>query len=63
MPTAKKYNPKIITVIFKLTNNKKAGDVDVAFANKFTKMYNEENCKALNIEIPEGYSKLETKSE
>ena len=46
-----------------LTNNKKAGDVDVAFANKFTKMYNEENCKALNIEIPEGYSKLETKSE
>lgn len=43
-----------------LTNNKKAGDVDVAFANKFTKMYNEENCKALNIEIPDGYSKLES---
>ncbi|MCI8771223.1 MAG: ABC transporter substrate-binding protein [Lachnospiraceae bacterium] len=46
-----------------LKNGKKAGDVDVAFASKYTKMYNEENCKALNIEIPEGYSKLETKSE
>ncbi len=44
-----------------LKNGKKAGDVDVAFASKYTKMYNEENCKALNIEIPEGYTKLETK--
>lgn len=41
-----------------LVNGKKAGDMEVAFADEFTKMYNEENCKALNIEIPEGYAKL-----
>lgn len=42
-----------------LKNKKKAGDMEVQFADKFTKMYNEENCKALNIEIPDGYEKLE----
>lgn len=41
-----------------LKNGKKAGDMEVAFADGFTKMYNEENCKALNIEIPDGYEKL-----
>ena len=42
-----------------LKNGKKPGDMDVEFADKFTKMYNEENCKALNITIPDGYEKLE----
>lgn len=42
-----------------LKNGKKAGDMDVEFAGKFTKMYNEENCKALNIKVPDGYEKLE----
>lgn len=32
-----------------LKNGKKPGDMEVEFADKFTKMYNEENCKALNI--------------
>lgn len=43
-----------------LKNGKKPGDMEVEFADKFTKMYNEENCKALNISIPDGYEKLET---
>lgn len=43
-----------------LKNGKKPGDMDVEFADKFTKMYNEENCKALNITVPDGYEKLET---
>lgn len=42
-----------------LKNGKKPGDMDVEFADKFTKMYNEENCKALNITVPDGYEKLE----
>lgn len=41
-----------------LKNGKKAGDIDVAFADKFSKMYNAENCKALNITAPEGYEEL-----
>lgn len=41
-----------------LVNKKKPGDMEVAFADQFTKMYNEENCKALNLTIPEGYEKL-----
>lgn len=41
-----------------LKNGKKAGDMDVEFADKFTKMYNEENAKALNITIPEGYEAI-----
>lgn len=41
-----------------LKNGKKPGDMEIQFADKFTKMYNEENCKALNITIPEGYEKL-----
>lgn len=41
-----------------LKNGKKPGDMDVEFADKFTKMYNEENCKALNITVPDGYEKL-----
>lgn len=43
-----------------LKNGKKPGDMEVEFADKFTKMYNEENCKALNITVPDGYEKLET---
>lgn len=42
-----------------LKNGKKAGDMEVAFADEFTKMYNEENCKTLNLTIPDGYEKLE----
>lgn len=41
-----------------LKNGKKPGDMEVEFADKFTKMYNEENCKALNITVPDGYEKL-----
>lgn len=44
-----------------LKNGKKAGDMEVEFADEFTKMYNEENCKALNITAPEGYEKLPAK--
>lgn len=43
-----------------LKDGKKAGDMEVQFANKFTKMYNEENCKELGITVPEGYEKLAT---
>ncbi|MDD7402980.1 MAG: ABC transporter substrate-binding protein [bacterium] len=42
-----------------LKNKKNPGDMEVEFADKFTKKYNEENCKALNITVPEGYEKLE----
>lgn len=42
-----------------LKNGKKAGDMEVEFADKFTKMYNAENCEALNIDAPEGYEKLQ----
>lgn len=46
-----------------LKNGKKAGDMEIEFADTFTKMYNEENCKALNITVPDGYEKLETSDE
>lgn len=46
-----------------LVNGKKPGDMEIEFADTFTKMYNEENCKALNLTVPEGYEKLETASE
>ena len=46
-----------------LKNKKDPGDMEVELSDKYTKMYNEENCKALNIKIPDGYEKLETKSE
>lgn len=46
-----------------LVNDKKTGDMEIEFADTFTKMYNEENCKALNLTVPEGYEKLETASE
>lgn len=41
-----------------LKNKKKAGDMEVAFADKFTKMYNEDNAKALNITIPDDYEAI-----
>lgn len=44
-----------------LKNNKKAGDMEVQFAKKLTKMYNAENAKALNITIPDGYEPIESK--
>ena len=44
-----------------LKNKKKAGDMEVQFAKKLTKMYNAENAKALNITIPVGYEPIESK--
>ena len=44
-----------------LKNKKKAGDMEVQFAKKLTKMYNAENVKALNITIPDGYEPIESK--
>ena len=44
-----------------LKNKKKAGDMEVQFAKKLTKMYNAENAKALNITIPDGYEPIESK--
>lgn len=44
-----------------LKNKKKAGDMEVQFAKKPTKMYNAENAKALNITIPDGYEPIESK--
>ena len=44
-----------------LKNKKKAGDMEVQFAKKLTKMYNAENAKALNITIPDGYEAIESK--
>ena len=44
-----------------LKNKKKAGDIEVQFAKKLTKMYNAENAKALNITIPDGYEPIESK--
>lgn len=46
-----------------LVNNKKPGDMEIEFADTFTKMYNEENCKALNLTVPEDYEKLEVAAE
>lgn len=46
-----------------LKNGKNPGDMEIEYADKFTKMYNEENCKALNIAVPDGYEKLPTDSE
>lgn len=45
-----------------LKNGKKAGDMEVEFADKYTKMYNEENAKALNITIPDGYEAIKEES-
>lgn len=44
-----------------LKNKKKAGDMEVQFAKKLTKMYNAENAKALNITIPDSYEPIESK--
>ena len=44
-----------------LKDKKKAGDMEVQFAKKLTKMYNAENAKALNITIPDGYEPIESK--
>lgn len=44
-----------------LKNKKKAGDMEIQFAKKLTKMYNAENAKALNITIPDGYEPIESK--
>lgn len=41
-----------------LKNGKKAGDLEIATADTFTKMYNKENCEALNITVPDGYEEL-----
>ena len=41
-----------------LKGEAKVSEMPVEFASKAEKMYNEANCKALGIEIPEGYSPL-----
>lgn len=41
-----------------LENGKNPGDMEIEFAETYTKMYNEENCKTLNIAIPDDYEKL-----
>ena len=38
-----------------LVNGTKAGDMDIAFAPQFVKMYNAEICNELDITPPEGY--------
>lgn len=44
-----------------LKNGKKPANTEIAFAAKFTKLYNEENCKALGVKIPDDYEKLPSK--
>jgi len=46
-----------------LKNGKNPGEMEIEFADEFTKMYNEENCSTLNLDIPDGYEKLDTTTE
>ena len=41
-----------------LANGTKAGDLDIAFAPQFKKMYNAEICEELGITPPEGYEAI-----
>ena len=42
-----------------LVNGKDVSTMEVKFAPKVTKQYNESICKELGINIPEGYEKIE----
>lgn len=46
-----------------LVNGKDPSTMKVETAEKFTKMYNPENCKKLGIKVPDGYTAMETDSE
>lgn len=46
-----------------LVNGADVSTMEVKFAPKVTKQYNEEICKELNVEIPEGYEKIEAEEE
>lgn len=46
-----------------LVNGADISTMAIKFAPKVTKQYNESICKELNIEIPEGYEKIETEEE
>ena len=41
-----------------LVNGANPGDMEIAYAAKVEKLYNEANCTALGIEVPEGYAPL-----
>ncbi len=41
-----------------LVNGANAGDMDIAYAANVEKLYNEANCTALGITVPEGYAPL-----
>ncbi len=41
-----------------LVNGANPGDMEIQYAPEVQKLYNEANCAALNIEIPEGYAPL-----
>ena len=42
-----------------LVNGKDPADMEVETAKDVTKLYNEENCKAIGLEAPEGYEPIE----
>ena len=42
-----------------LVNGKDPGEMDVETAKDVTKLYNEDNCKAIGVEAPEGYEPIE----
>ena len=44
-----------------LVNGQKPGEMQIAYAEATTKMYNEANCKELGIEAPEGYEAIPSK--
>lgn len=41
-----------------LEEGKDPGEMDVRYADEFTKKYNKENCKVLGIEVPEDYEPI-----
>ncbi len=45
-----------------LTGEAKVSEMPIEYAPEFTKKYNQENCEALGIEIPEGYVMIEAES-
>ncbi len=42
-----------------LVNGKDPGEMEVETAKDVTKLYNEDNCKAIGVEAPEGYEAIE----
>ena len=41
-----------------LVNGTNPGDMEIEYAPEVQKLYNEANCTALGIEVPEGYAPL-----